>query len=228
MKRPDSVDCGLWLCAWREGERQMRAVVQRVVSASVEVLLLSPSGFFSHHKSSVDGRTVSEIGPGLLVLVGLHESDVESDADFMYALSFSFLASLSCMLWRYFAALHMAQDDLMSHFCFLDVMQKKYGVLLVSQFTLFGILKGNKPDFHVAMPPNKAKPFYELLVDKFHKSYDPDSIKGGYLENHGMSIPDMVFNGVFGAMMKVNYMLLICNDTIDPSKLAVIVHRFIR
>lgn len=33
--------------------------------------------------SQVDGRIVSEIGPGLLVLVGLHESDSDSDADYM-------------------------------------------------------------------------------------------------------------------------------------------------
>ncbi|XP_044460790.1 D-aminoacyl-tRNA deacylase isoform X4 [Mangifera indica] len=47
--------------------RAMRAVVQRVTSASVEA----------------DGRIVSEIGPGLLVLVGLHESDTDSDADYI-------------------------------------------------------------------------------------------------------------------------------------------------
>ena len=34
-----------------------------------------------------------------------------------------------------------------------QVMDRGYEVLLVSQFTLFGILKGNKPDFHYAMPP---------------------------------------------------------------------------
>ncbi|KAH8493807.1 hypothetical protein H0E87_020533 [Populus deltoides] len=47
--------------------RAMRAVVQRVTSASVEV----------------DGHMVSEIGPGLLVLVGLHESDTDSNADYI-------------------------------------------------------------------------------------------------------------------------------------------------
>lgn len=45
----------------------MRAVVQRVASASVEV----------------EGRIVSEIGPGLLVLVGIHDSDSDADADYM-------------------------------------------------------------------------------------------------------------------------------------------------
>jgi D-tyrosyl-tRNA(Tyr) deacylase len=49
--------------------RAMRAVIQRVSSSSV----------------TVDGRIVSEIGPGLLVLIGIHESDTESDADYMYA-----------------------------------------------------------------------------------------------------------------------------------------------
>nr|POF02426.1 peroxidase 19 [Quercus suber] len=58
----------------------------------------------------------------------------------------------------------------------------------VSQFTLYGILKGNKPDFHVAMPPQTAKPFYASLVERFQKSYKPDAIK----------------DGVFGAMMQVN------------------------
>lgn len=50
--------------------------------------------------------------------------------------------------------------------------------LPVSQFTLYGTLKGNKPDFHVAMPPQRAKPFYESLVEKFGKSYNPTLIKG--------------------------------------------------
>lgn len=51
-------------------------------------------------------------------------------------------------------------------------------LLSVSQFTLYGILKGNKPDFHVAMPPHKAKPFYESLVEKFRKAYTSDAVKG--------------------------------------------------
>ena len=36
----------------------------------------------------VEGRIVSEIGPGLLVLVGLHESDSNSDADYMFVFYF--------------------------------------------------------------------------------------------------------------------------------------------
>ncbi|XP_031389857.1 D-aminoacyl-tRNA deacylase isoform X1 [Punica granatum] len=70
----------------------------------------------------------------------------------------------------------------------IHVMQKNYGVLLVSQFTLYGVLKGNKPDFHVAMPPQSAKSFYDSVVERFRKAYSPDAIK----------------DGIFGAKMKVN------------------------
>ena len=50
----------------------------------------------------------------------------------------------------------------------------------VSQFTLYGFLKGNKPDFHVAMLLEKAKPFYAYVVDMFKISYNPDAIKGAF------------------------------------------------
>lgn len=137
--------------------RAMRAVVQRVTSASVEV----------------DGHMVSEIGPGLLVLVGLHESDTDSNADY---------------ICRKVLNMRLFTNESTGRVWDQNVMQRNYEVLLVSQFTLYGVLKGNKPDFHVAMPPQKAKPFYESLVDKFRKAYRPDAIK----------------DGVFGAMMKVN------------------------
>lgn len=135
----------------------MRAVVQRVASASVEV----------------EGRIVSEIGPGLLVLVGIHDSDTDADADY---------------ICRKVLNMRLFPNEKTGRAWDHSVMQKNCGVLLVSQFTLYGTLKGNKPDFHVAMPPQRAKPFYESLVEKFRKSYNPDLIK----------------DGIFGAMMKVN------------------------
>ncbi|XP_024024763.1 D-aminoacyl-tRNA deacylase [Morus notabilis] len=137
--------------------RAMRAVVQRVASASVEV----------------EGRTVSEIGPGLLVLVGIHDSDSDSDAEF---------------ICRKVLNMRLFPNEATGRGWDQNVMQRNYEVLLVSQFTLYGFLKGNKPDFHVAMPPQKAEPFYASLVDRFKNSYNPDKIK----------------DGVFGAMMKVN------------------------
>uniref|UniRef100_A0A1D1ZIF6 D-aminoacyl-tRNA deacylase n=1 Tax=Anthurium amnicola TaxID=1678845 RepID=A0A1D1ZIF6_9ARAE len=134
----------------------MRAVVQRVASASVEV----------------EGRIVSEIGPGLLVLVGLHDSDTEADADY---------------ICRKVLNMRLFPNEQNGKTWDQSVVQRNYGVLLVSQFTLYGILKGNKPDFHVAMPPQRAKLFYSSLVDKFRRSYTADAIK----------------DGIFGARMKV-------------------------
>ncbi|XP_074332532.1 uncharacterized protein LOC141670536 isoform X2 [Apium graveolens] len=135
----------------------MRAVVQRVASASVEV----------------EGRTVSSIGPGLLVLVGIHDSDVDSDADY---------------ICRKVLNMRLFPNDTAGKSWDRNVMQMNYEVLLVSQFTLYGILKGNKPDFHLAMSPGRAKPFYNSVVERFGKAYRTDAVK----------------DGIFGAMMKVN------------------------
>nr|GMC81608.1 D-tyrosyl-tRNA(Tyr) deacylase [Ipomoea batatas] len=121
----------------------------------------------------VEGKVVSAIGPGLLVLVGLHESDVDSDADY---------------ICRKVLNMRLFPNEETGKTWDHSVIQKNYEILLVSQFTLYGILKGNKPDFHVAMPPDKAKPFYAAVVEKFQKAYKPDSVK----------------DGIFGAMMKVN------------------------
>ncbi|XP_034672324.1 D-aminoacyl-tRNA deacylase [Vitis riparia] len=155
--------------------RAMRAIVQRVSSASVEV----------------EGRIVSEIGPGLLVLVGVHESDTDSDADY---------------ICRKVLNMRLFPNETTGRAWDQSVVQKNYGVLLVSQFTLYGILKGNKPDFHVAMPPQKAKPFYASFIDRFRTSYNPDAIK----------------DGVFGAMMKVNLVndgpVTMQLDSSQPSK----------
>ncbi|CAN0853234.1 Peroxidase 19 [Linum grandiflorum] len=170
-------DCHRFPASRRFQVRAMRAVVQRVESAGVEV----------------DGALVSEIGPGLVVLVGIHESDTEADADY---------------ICRKVLNMRLFTNEATGRGWDQNVMQKNYGVLLVSQFTLYGIMKGNKPDFHVAMPPQKAKPFYESVVEKFRKSYNPDAVK----------------DGVFGAMMKVNLIndgpVTMQLDSSQPSKAA--------
>ncbi|KAL0305678.1 UNVERIFIED_CONTAM: D-aminoacyl-tRNA deacylase [Sesamum radiatum] len=110
----------------------------------------------------VEGRTVSAIGPGLLVLVGLHETDVEADAEY---------------ICRKVLNMRLFPNEKTGKTWDQNVMQKNYEVLLVSQFTLYGVLKGNKPDFHVAMPPEAAKPFYASLVEKIQKAYREDAVK---------------------------------------------------
>ncbi|KAI9096386.1 hypothetical protein K1719_026105 [Acacia pycnantha] len=115
----------------------------------------------------VEGRIVSEIGPGLLVLVGLHDSDSDADADY---------------ICRKVLNMRLFPNESTGKGWDQSVMQRNYQVLLVSQFTLYGFLKGNKLDFHVAMPPQKAKPFYASLVDRFRNAYNNDAIKDGVLE----------------------------------------------
>lgn len=52
-------------------------------------------------------------------------------------------------------------------------------VLAVSQFTLYGILKGNKPDFHGAMQAEQAKEMFDLYVNTLKKKYQPEKIQTG-------------------------------------------------
>ncbi|CAI5473927.1 unnamed protein product [Closterium sp. Yama58-4] len=70
----------------------------------------------------------------------------------------------------------------------LHVSQRGYEVLLVSQFTLYGQPKGNKLDFHVAMPPQEASAFYDSFVHRVRRAYHADRVK----------------DGIFGAMMEVH------------------------
>ena len=134
-------------------------MLQRVTEASV----------------TVDGDVVGSIGPGLLVLVGISEGDQghEEHATIEWACR----KLLSIRLWE-------ADGKAWAQ----SVTQAKLGVLLVSQFTLYAQLKGNKPDFHRAMKPELSRPFWETFVERVKASH-----KG---------LP--VQTGVFGAKMSVS------------------------
>ena len=68
-----------------------------------------------------------------------------------------------------------------------NVVQNKYGVLVVSQFTLYGYMNGNKPDFHNSMKSEGARVVYEEFVNELKAAYP-----GG-----------LVQTGAFGEMMDV-------------------------
>ena len=110
----------------------MRALVQRVSGASV----------------SVDGRTISEIGPGLLVLLGVGREDTDTDADW---------------LADKVRALRIFSDE-------QGRMNEPLGdreILCVSQFTLYGdARKGNRPSYIAAAPPNVAEALYERFCER--------------------------------------------------------------
>jgi D-tyrosyl-tRNA(Tyr) deacylase len=112
----------------------LRAVVQRVSSASV----------------TVDGKVVGEIGFGMLVLLGVAQTDKENHAERIAGK----LASL-----RFFL------DDAgkMNLSC-LDVGGE---VLVVSQFTVYGdCRKGRRPSYTDAADPQKAEQLYEHLIER--------------------------------------------------------------
>ena len=69
-------------------------------------------------------------------------------------------------------------------------------ILCVSQFTLYHVLKGNKPDFHLAKGPAEAKEFYEAFLSELRSAYAT--------EKESDSADGKVKDGKFGAMMSVN------------------------
>jgi D-aminoacyl-tRNA deacylase len=109
----------------------MRAVIQRVRRGSV----------------TVDGRTLAEIGLGLVILLGVGPSDTEENVR---------LLARKISLLRIFED---AQGKMN-----LSVLDVRGSVIVVSQFTLYAdTRKGNRPSFTDAAPPDSARP----LVDYF-------------------------------------------------------------
>lgn len=107
----------------------MRVVAQRVARGAVEV----------------DGRTVGEIGRGLLLLVGIEKGDGEPEIAFM---------ADKVLNLRIFPD----EQDKMN----LNVKDIRGGILSVSQFTLAARnKKGRRPDFTKAEEPGRAKILYE-------------------------------------------------------------------
>ncbi len=109
----------------------MRAHVQRVSRACVRV----------------DGAVTGEIGPGLLVLLGVTHDDTEADADRLAA---------KIRALRIFEDAGGKMNDALGD----------RGVLCVSQFTLYGdARKGNRPSFVAAARPEHAEPLYERVCE---------------------------------------------------------------
>ncbi|KAN0077025.1 D-tyrosyl-tRNA deacylase [Tylopilus felleus] len=126
----------------------MRAVVQRVASASV----------------TVDGKVISGISRGLMVLVGIGTDDTPADVDTLSnkILSLRVFEDASGAMWK------------------TSVKDIAGEVLCVSQFTLLAnTTKGNKPDFHRAMSTEPSRQLYGVFLDKMKQLYVPDRIKDG-------------------------------------------------
>ncbi len=118
----------------------------------------------------VDGRRVAGIGHGLLVLLGVGKGDTRREADYLAETT---------------ASLRVFPDDQgrMNR----DIMQVGGGLLVVSQFTLYGdVRRGRRPSFDAAAPPEEARALYEYFAEACR----------------GRGMP--VETGVFQAMMSVH------------------------
>ena len=142
----------------------MRVVVQRVKSASVS--LVAENGGTSE-------MMISQIGSGLVALVGIHVDDTMEDVQYCCQ------RLIQCKLWS-------NDNDKPWKY---SVKQKQYECLLVSQFTLYGTLskKSYQPDYKLAMKSEAAKGLYEQFIQTMKTLYDPNKIQ----------------DGQFGAMMDV-------------------------
>ncbi len=115
----------------------MKAVVQRVLEASV----------------TVEGQRVSQIGPGLLVLLGVGKGDGEADAAWMA---------------EKVANLRIFEDEAgkMNR----SLLEGSKQVIVVSQFTLYGdAQKGRRPSFIDALEPVEANRLYELCCTRLRE-----------------------------------------------------------
>jgi D-aminoacyl-tRNA deacylase len=110
----------------------LKALVQRVSQAAVEA----------------DGARVAQIGPGMLVLLGVSREDTAEQAD---------------RLADKVRALRIFDDA-------EGRMNEPLGdreVLCVSQFTLYGdTSKGNRPSYVAAAPAEEAEPLYERFCER--------------------------------------------------------------
>ncbi len=110
----------------------MRAVIQRVKEASVEI----------------EGKVKGEIGKGLLVFLGIENSDTNEDIEWL---------SGKIARLRVFDN----ENGVMN----LSVTEIDGNILLISQFTLHASTKkGNRPSYIKAAKPEVAIPLYEMFI----------------------------------------------------------------
>lgn len=150
----------------------MRACIQRTLQASVQLL-------------DEDNRVVSQIGRGLLILLGVGQEDSEEDAR---------------RLAQKISKLRIFDDG--AGKMNLDVHDVGGEILVVSQFTLYAnSVKGNRPSFTDAAPPDKANEIYRSFVCE--------------LASLGLSVKEGVFRANMGVALVNDGPVTIWLDTVD-------------
>ena len=144
----------------------MRAVIQRVLKASV----------------TVSDEIISSISNGYCVLIGISRDDTEKDMDFIVR------KILNIRLFEDVADETGTSGGGGGGKWNKSIVDRDFEILCVSQFTLQSTLKGNKPDFHLAMSADSSKDFYARFLQQMRNTYKAEKIK----------------DGQFGAYMQVN------------------------
>jgi len=126
----------------------MRAVVQRVTEAEVVI----------------DGKLKSSIGSGLLILLGIEDSDSNDDIEWL---------SNKIVSLRIFDDANGVMN--------LSVKEIDGAILLVSQFTLHASTKkGNRPSYLRASKPDYAIPVYEKMISQLEKDLGKKILTGEF------------------------------------------------
>ncbi len=115
----------------------MRIIIQRVTKAQVRI----------------DNKLFSEIGNGLLILLGIEDADSEEDINW---------------LAQKIVNLRVFNDE--NGVMNISLIDANFDILLVSQFTLFASTKkGNRPSYIKASRPEFAIPLYEKMIAKLEE-----------------------------------------------------------
>lgn len=105
---------------------------------------------------TIDGQVVGEIENGLVVLLGIARDDTKQDADYL---------APKIVALRIF-------DDAEGRMN-VSVKENGGGLLIVSQFTLYGdVRRGLRPSWSDAAPPEIAEPLYDYFVESSRKLLD--------------------------------------------------------
>ncbi len=126
----------------------MRAVIQKVTAATV----------------TIENEGTRKIGPGLVVLLGIEESDDREDIEW--------LSGKICRL-------RVFRDSTgVMNFSLLDV---NGDIMIISQFTLHASTrKGNRPSYSKAAKPETAIPLYQAFIEQMHMELGKPVVTGEF------------------------------------------------
>ena len=159
----------------------MRLLIQRVLEASI----------------SVSGKEPVRIGRGLMAFVGFCETD-----------DINLVEKMACKMLklRLWDEMQAKEDELkkleekeeefkkeennnknekkQARSWYSNLMENSYELLVVSNFTLYGTLKGNRPEFTSAMKLDEAKKLYDSFVQILNKEYTEKYVKSGCFQDY--------------------------------------------